>query len=136
MTEQTADQRIYQLGHALGRLEGNVEQLALALQREHDERIAAMKAHELRADATDRRVEEILDRLAQQIGRLGQEVAADRSAITSLQSRRNDSISASRWFAGIVITLAVSGASMYGSFRGAESAPCAQRQPAAIRSAD
>jgi hypothetical protein len=121
------DQRIYALGQSLGRLEGQVEALAQSLQREHDERISAMKAQELRADATDRRVEEILDRLAEQIGNVGKAIDREHVEVEGLKSRRENGISATRWFAGIGVTIALSAAAMYGSYRGVEhgTAPCA-----------
>jgi hypothetical protein len=128
---QAGDHRIYALGQSLGRLEGQVEALAQSLQREHDERIAAMKAHEQRADATDRRVEEILDRLAEQIAKVGMAVDREHSQVETLKDSRSNSISATRWFVGIGVTIALSGAAMYGSYRGSEPAKnlCPQTIP-------
>lgn len=90
-----------------------------------------MKAHEMRADATDRRVEEILDRLAEQIAIVGKAVDKDHSEIESLKDRRENGINATRWFAGIGITIAIAAASMYGSYRGAErvNGACPLTQP-------
>lgn len=117
---QAGDQRIYTLGQSLGRLEGQVEALAQSLQREHDERIAAMKAHEMRADATDRRVEEILDRLAEQIANVGKAVDREHLNVEAMKDSRANRINATRWFTGIGVTVALSAAAMYGSYRSAE----------------
>lgn len=111
------DQRIYDHGQLLGRLEGQVASLAQSLEREHDERIAAMKAHEQRADATDRRVEQILDRLAEQIGRVGDAVHTDHTEIDNLKERRDNGVSATRWLVGTCITILLASAAMYASSR-------------------
>jgi len=128
VTEPTSDSRLYQLGQSLGRLEGQVEALVQSLQREHDERIAAMKEQERRSDATDRRIEEILSRLADQIALVASTNASQGKDIQDLKDRRGDGINASRWFVGVGLTVVVAFTSWYGSFRGAE-----QTCPSAIR---
>jgi chromosome segregation ATPase len=120
VTEPTSDSRLYQLGQSLGRLEGQVEALVQSLQREHDERIAAMKEQERRSDATDRRIEEILSRLADQISGVASNNSSQAKEIQDLKDRRGDSVSASRWFVGIGLTIVVATSSWYGSFRGVE----------------
>lgn len=114
------DQRIFTLGQALGRLEGQVEQIASALRNEHEERVAAMVEHQQRSDSLDRRVDTILQSLAEQISKLSSSIERDKSDITDLKERRNNTVDASRWILGIIITFVVLGASLYGSYRGTE----------------
>jgi hypothetical protein len=120
VSESSADERLYSLGQSLARLEGQVEALVQSLQREHDERIAAMKEHERRSDATDRRIEGVVDRLAEQIAALANTAASGAKDIQDLKDRHGDGINASRWFVGIGLTIVIAASSWYGSFRGAE----------------
>lgn len=96
----------------MGRLEGNVEQLALAIKREHEERTAAFAEHRMWNVETDKRIELVLDRLATQIGTLTgvveinkNETARAHLAIDGMKERKTDNISAWRWFVGIAIAL-------------------------------
>lgn len=106
MTETPQEARIYSLGQSLGRLEGQVEALAQSLQREHDERIAAMKAQEARADAIDKRIEGILGKLAEQIGKLSESATDTKTGLVALSDKRDNNVSASRWFIGIALMAA------------------------------
>lgn len=97
--------RIYSLSQALGRLEGHVEQLAIAIRREHEERVAALAEHKAWNQETDARIEHVLKSLADKIELLTNTVANNKSDIQDIRQRKADSVSAWRWFVGTAFAL-------------------------------